>query len=298
MENFQFSYPRYLQAKRSVDQRARSVHVWTRFIDVLRDNSGSGIRILEVGGGTGSTLQRLLAALEREDISSIEYTFVEKEPDNVAVAISSVKKWATNRGNSVEETSNILQWNGGTVSETTLRFVTTDLFQFTPRATRESYDAIIAQSVFDLLDVRAALKQLATLLDSSGFWYLPMHFDGLTAFEPTIDPRLDQRIVELYHESMRDPYTGRRLLNELRDAGSELREVEGSDWIVFGNEGEYPENEEYFLQCILYFIRQEVLDTSIMEEHKFTKWISERRQQIETGSLLYLAHQIDILAQK
>lgn len=59
---FVMDYVRYLQAKRSVDDRAINPDVLHTFIRSLRDRPASKneLRVLEVGAGIGAMLERLL----------------------------------------------------------------------------------------------------------------------------------------------------------------------------------------------------------------------------------------------
>jgi len=296
-----YSYPRYLDAKRTVDARALNRRVWTRFVERLSDRS-SPLEVLEVGGGVGATVQRIVEALEGVSPGRLRYTFVDIEPENVDTARDRLHEWAERRGYTVSKGAQ-QTWTDGPM-EVSVRFVTDDLFDVASTHAPGTFDALVAQAVFDLLDVPAALRALRPLLRPEGLWYLPIHFDGVTAFEPSLDSSLDARIECLYHESMNAPdddaagrHCGRRLLTQLPDAGLPLLDAGSSDWIVLPRDGEYPGDEAYFLHHILHFVEAELAGHPDLDASAFADWLQTRRRQIHEGALIYVAHQLDVLAQ-
>jgi len=298
-DHFSFSYPRYLEAKTTVDDRSLNRRVWTSFLSQLASVSDVPA-ILDVGGGTGATLLRVLNAITQRSIDQIDYTLIDPEPANVSAAADNLSGWAeahdwTHRsdGGRHQLTEN------GDSGRVTVRFLNDGLFSHAEEARGGTYDAIVAQAVLDLFDVADAVQALNPCLRSGGIWYLPIHFDGLTALEPVIDASLDHAILERYHETIPTPQSGRALLTALPNAGAHLHAVGASDWIVHGREGAYPGDEAYFLKCILQFIHKEV---SRFDDSSFSlspsEWMRRRHQQLDEGTLIYLAHQLDICAVK
>ena len=55
-----YSFPRYLAAKKSVDDRALNRRVWETLAQSLPAASPAPLRVLEVGAGIGTMLERLL----------------------------------------------------------------------------------------------------------------------------------------------------------------------------------------------------------------------------------------------
>lgn len=298
-----YNYPRYLRAKKTVDARALNHRVWTEFLDVLTDGSSSEIRILEVGGGVGATAERIIEAVEDRSVDVLDYTFVDVNPDNVKAAQSSLRRWAREKGYTVSGQES-QRWTDGCI-EISIQFVTADLFKYADSYDGDSHDAIVAQAVLDLYPIPKVFRRLRPLLHTRGLWYLPIHFDGVTAFEPPVDPALDARIERLYHESMRTDtgqetvrdgaHCGRRLLTHLRNANPTLLEAGASDWVVFSRKSGYPHDESYFLHHILHFVETELSGHPDLKPGAFAEWLDERRRQIENGDLIYVAHQLDVL---
>ena len=298
-----YSYPRYLEAKKTVDARALNRRVWSRFVDELEASSAPPVRVLEVGGGVGATVERVVEALEPRTTDALHYTLVDIEPDNVEAARGGLRAWAERRGYNVSGGTPQV-WTGGPV-EGTVRVVSADLFDVAGAYEGPPHDAVIAQAVLDLLSIPDALGALAPLLAPEGLWYLPIHFDGVTALEPQVDSDLDARVERLFHESMADPsldgkragaHCGRRLLRHLHDSDAALLEAGSSDWVVVPQDGGYPGDEAYFLHHILHFIETELTGHPELDAEAFAEWVATRRRQVETGELIYIAHQLDTLA--
>ncbi len=291
---------RYLTAKKSIDGRALNHRVWSRFVEEL--GGVSSLRILEVGAGVGATVERIVTALDVRTGPSLRYTLVDRNPAVLDTASSELRTWAEQQGFEVTGRSpQVWSANGESVA---LEFVTADLYDFAAAHNGGRFDAIVGQALFDLLRIPDAIQALRPLLRDRGLWYLPIHFDGVTAFEPPHESGLDGRIETLYHESMTTDHddgragdqSGRRLLTHLRDAGSTLLEAGGSDWIVWPQDGDYPADEAYFLYHILHFIENELRGHPALDDDAFADWLSDRRRQIHEGRLTYIAHQLDVLA--
>lgn len=300
-----YSYPRYLTAKKTVDARALNRRVWSHFVEHLTETA-KPVRVLEVGGGVGATVQRIVDALEPRDAEALCYTVVDIEPANVETARDSLRTWAEERGYSVSGHQSQV-WTNGPL-DVSIAFQTADLFNLADDHEGPPFNALVGQAVFDLLHISDAHSALDPLLGPGGVWYLPIHFDGVTAFEPPVDPDLDARVERLFHESMQGPaegpdersgaHCGRRLLTHFREADTTLLEAGASDWVVFSQDGTYPGNEAYFLHHILHFVETELADHPELDATAFSDWIATRRHQVETGELTYVAHQLDVLAQK
>lgn len=307
--SFEFDYARYLSAKTSVDGRALDRRVWGTFTDHLNrcsERSTHPVRVLEVGGGVGATIPRLMSACRG---TSLDYTMVELEPSNVQATREALETWT--RGNDVTlsesgDTTLRLSYDETTVD---VELIQADMFEFLDRDVSSYYTAVIGQALFDIVDLPYAVQLLVRHLEPGGMCYAPVHFDGLTAFEPPIgeegsDSTLDERVVRLYHASMRRQDTdgarsGRDLLTAFRSNGVPIVAAGGSDWIVLGDADDgYPDEEAYFLQCILHFVEDELSEHPDVNTDDLTRWLNTRRAQIADGKLIFISHHLDVLAQR
>lgn len=67
-----------------------------------------------------------------------------------------------------------------------------------------------------------------------------------------------------------------------------------SDWIVRPSNSGYSADERYFVGRILDFV-EEAIDESTDRVPELENWLSIRREHLAEGTLLYVAHQYDIL---
>src|SRR6516162_1239907 len=96
-----YSLTRYLAAKQSVDDRALNWQVWHRLVAALpRAATEQPLRILEVGAGIGSMVERLLAG---DVLTHAAYTAIDKAPALIAEARRRLPHWARERRFRVDE---------------------------------------------------------------------------------------------------------------------------------------------------------------------------------------------------
>jgi len=302
----EYTFVRYLSSKKSVDDRALNEHVRRCLIDTLRSRYARRLEVLELGAGIGTMIERFLAW---EAASRFTYTALDLEVDLVAEAERRAAQRASNAGFAVERPSpgeiRIVHDDCDAV----LRFEQSDLFDFLKR-TRDHgrWDLLIANAFLDLVDVRTVIPQLAEFLAPEGLCYFTINFDGATIFQPDIDPELDRLIEALYHQTMDtrviagrqagESRTGRRLFGALRAAGMEVLAAGPSDWVVFAGPDGYPEDEAYFLHHIVDTVRMALEHNPKLDPSRFSDWIDRRHKQIEEGSLVFIAHQLDFLARR
>jgi predicted O-methyltransferase YrrM len=200
--NMVYDFPRYLAAKKTVDNRALNGHVW----QMLRQQMPPQPNILEIGAGIGTMVERLA---EQRFISSANYTAIDSQPENITTAQQRLADLPAG-------------------IQLTLEAI--DLFEFMERERgKRPYNLLIAHAFLDLMDIPAMLPQLFALLEPGGLFYFSINFDGVTTLEPAIDPVLDAQIEQLYHQTMDersvngrpsgDSQSGRHLFTHLRQAG-------------------------------------------------------------------------------
>jgi predicted O-methyltransferase YrrM len=301
-----YSFARYLSAKKSVDDRALNQHVWQRLGAALpRTTTEQPLHILEVGAGLGTTVERLYAS---GMLTNALYTAIDLEPTLIAEARRRLPQWAAAQGLQVQQHCQAqihMQRPGQDIRIATEAI---DVFHFIDREQgQRTWDLLIAQALLDLVDVPTTLPALFSLLRPGGLLYCPITFDGGTVFEPEIDPEFDAAVEACYHQTMDqrllagapsgDSRTGRHLFAHLRAAGAEVLAAGSSDWVVFAGPNGYAADEAYFLHFIIHTVHTALTGHPDLDAEHFTAWIAQRHAQIEQGTLVYIAHQLDLLGQ-
>lgn len=288
----EYSFPHYLLAKQSVDDRALNKEV----VNAMRSRIPQGpIRIIEVGAGIGTMVKRLVSW---DVIRRAEYVLVDEMAENIEYAAAWIPRWAAESGLSVEGSGGHPVRVFDQARDIRIRFERADVFDFIKKNKRPA-DLLIAHAFLDLLPMPESLTRLFTLTNSLA--WLTLNFDGVTCLEPVIDAELDERIEWLYHRSMNerptggDSKSGRHLFTHLQNMGAETLAAGSSDWVVHGTKGTYPADEAYFLNFILHFFEESLAGNRDLDTIAFADWIKERRAQVERGELVYIAHQMDFL---
>lgn len=262
---------RYLDGKRTVDDRSLS----RRVIDQLCSSLPDQPSIFEAGCGTGVTVPRLTDW----GITDADYVGVDTSAELVREASS---RWAD-------------EHSGGTDTRT-VQFETGDALDAIEH--RPPQDLLIAQQFLDLVDIDRALDVFTNALRPGGLAYFPLTFDGISIFEPA-HPE-DEAMMAAYHDSMDqrpngNSKAGRHLATALRELPGELLAMDSADAIVRPQGGSYPADEQYVLETILDFVAEEIPTRAVPARDE---WLSTRREQIEKGELLYVAHRYDLLYRK
>ena len=292
-------FVRYLASKKSVDDRALNQQVWEQLVVNLKDID-QPIRILEIGGGIGTMIERLL---ERDVLKNALFTLLDEQAENIAEARRRLPAWAEKEGFHVSWDNQVLVlWKSG--CEIQISFLTEDLFNFlSHRNPADKYDLLIAHAFLDLVDIPATLPILFDLLQSEGLFYFTINFDGETILEPKIPD--DAQIIDRYHQTMDarmingklsgDSRAGRHLFTHLKNAGGEILSAGSSDWVVFANQNGYPADEAYFLRFIINTIHNALPADGEIAQDRIDTWTGTRKSQITARTLVYIAHQLDFL---
>mgnify|MGYP001441075426 CR=1 FL=1 len=281
--SFTPSFPRYLAAKKTVDDRALNAHVWHSMAQAV--TALGSAHVLEVGAGIGTMVERWH---ERGLWPPVSYTAVDANPENVAVA--------------QERLASLF-------ASAPLTVTAVDVFDFiAQKQGRQTWDVLLAHAFLDLLDVPTALPGLFSLLRPGGLFYFTLNFDGATILQPAIDPAFDAKIEALYHRTMDerrvngrvsgDSQTGRHLFASLRRLGTEILAAGSSDWVVFAGPDGYPADEAYFLHFIIHTLHEALRGHPELDKTYFDAWIAHRHAQIDAGELVYIAHQLDFVGRK
>jgi SAM-dependent methyltransferase len=299
-----YSFTRYLAAKKSVDDRALNQHVWRCLTRTLPAGTPAvPLRVLEVGAGIGTMVERLV---EWGVLHHAVYTAIDADPETILESRRRLPAWMLAHGfSALEHTPTRQRFRRGEdviVVETEA----VDLQRFVIGTQgRRAWDLLIAHAVLDMLDIPTALTSLMALLRPGGLLYMTIAFDGASILQPEIDPALDEQIETLYHQTMDqrrvagqpagDSRSGRHLFGHLRAAGAELLDAGSSDWVIFAGPDGYPDDEAYFLHFIVHTMGNALRGHPQLDPGRFARWVADRHTQIEQGSLVYIAHQLDFL---
>lgn len=286
------SFQRYLLSKQTVDDRALNKDV----VNMLRVHlPPEPVSVIEVGAGIGTMLKRLV---EWNVMCAGEYVMVDEQDENIDFAREWIPQWAAAAGLSVERLARDEIRICDQSRDIRIRLECADVFDFI-QSNRTPADVLIANAFLDLLPLPESLHGLFSLTNELA--WLTINFDGMSTLQPVIDPALDSHIERLYHATMDmrptggDSLTGRKLFEHLRSSNAEILSAGASDWVVYANNGNYQADEKYFLQFILHFFETSLVDCREIDVRTLQGWLAQRREQIECGEMVYIAHQMDFL---
>ena len=332
MPTLEEKYPRYLATKRSVDDRAIDRRVCDRLAAKLADTDR--LCVLDIGGGIGATLERLVRWDTLPAEAAIEYTMVDVRPANAETARRRTREWASAAGYAVTEADGADGSNAANAGETSrdrgadgqggarlrieageraieVAFVVADAFAFVDRG--GPWDLLVGQAFLDLFDLKKVVGPLLSAVAPGGYWYFPLTFDGGTVLEPPVEGGLSDRIERAFHEHIDrgggDSRAGRHLLaafgttstssptDVLGTPETEIIAAGSSDWVVLPRDGEYPDREGEFLRFIVDTVAEALANDDLVDlpSETLTEWREDRRKRIEAGELVYIAHQVDVL---
>lgn len=275
-------FARYLAAKRALDDRSLNAHV-TGALRRELDRLSHPIEVLEIGAGIGSTVERMA---REEALRGARYTAIDVDPACVAEARRRL---------------------ASTPLPFSLELTAVDLETFAEKHDgKRSWDLLTAHAFMDLVDLERTVPQLVRLVRSGGLLLFTLTFDGVTVFEPVFEPDLDARIESAYHRTMDerrisgrrsgDSHSGRRLLTELRRCGASLLAAGASDWVVFAGSEGFDDDERYFLHTIVDTVATAV--EGAIPADALQRWHEARRGQVDDDTLVFVAHQLDVLARR
>ncbi|WP_066416239.1 hypothetical protein [Halorubrum aethiopicum] len=267
-----YAHARYLEAKRSVDDRALHRPTLDRLRAALADRS-TPLRVVEVGCGTGTMLRRLLEWGVLPD--EVVYRGYDLREGTLDRAVDELGRWADDAGYAVDlddetgddpETTRGVRLDGPGGSSVTATFAAADAVEVARRTDAE-YDLLVGCAFLDLVDLDRALDPLLGFVPG-GLAYFPITFDGETFLAPAlgdgerereregeeVDEATERAVLDVYHATMDAPdrpggsRTGRELFAALPAAGGEVVAAGGSDWLVTPP---YPADEAYFLHHLV-----------------------------------------------
>jgi len=303
---FTFRYPKYLAAKKSIDDKALNRHVF----ETLKRNSPEQskekpLKIIEIGAGIGTMIERLI---EWDFLRYAHYTAIDINEENVLALPQRLANFADEPGLTFEttgENSNELVLRNQK-SKIKITPVCSDFREFLDDASHQHHwDLVIAHAVLDILPLNESLEHILAGLQQRGLFWFTLNYNGVTRFEPTIDPDLDRSVEQLYNRSMDrrkiqtgGSQTGQKLFSAIPTSGGEILAAGSSDWVLSTSDSEFIADEQYFLRCILQMVYESVSGTKELSSAKLDDWRQQRLHQIQEGSLTYIAHQLDFCGNK
>jgi len=300
----QFSLESYLRAKVSVDARAFNQGEWDQLVHQIRQAPQKRIQGMELGGGIGTKAKKFIDQFEQKKGS---YLIVEQNPSLMKMAKSNLVDWADEMESDVNDQPDASIAFRVKKGNWTISFLQLDIQSWMAiQNETEFLDVVIGHAILDLLDSRRLFKDIYPLLSKEAVLYFPINYDGLSIFEPVVQARLDEEIWRTYNQSMDqrvidgkisgDSQSGRHLFGNLENAGLKVISAGSSDWLVFPKDRQYIGEEGHFLNHIINTIENELSDHPLLDQRKFRDWIRLRKEQVLSGKLIYMAHQIDVLA--
>ncbi|MGM0605449.1 MAG: class I SAM-dependent methyltransferase [Halobacteriota archaeon] len=329
-----YSFTRYLEAKRTVDDRALHRPTLERVRTELHRTAADQtdpIRILDVGVGVGTMLDRLI----EWDVlppGAVEYVGVDRDAACIELARRRARSrrtatngQATNGKATPESPLSIRESTDGGDVRLTVRYVLGDAIQYA--ADSPAVDLLVGMAFLDLIDLPDGVTRLTSALESTGLAYFPITFDGETVFRPVADPAFERRLLGAYHATMDRgdrggaSDTGRRLFDIAGACGLDVVSAGGSDWVVHpvsidgrpdrratgDNEPPhtasigYPDDEAYFLHYIVNTVERALEEFRTdaagepIDADRLAAWADRRHAQIQSATLTYIAHQYDVL---
>ena len=294
MEIFDTRFIEYLEAKRSIDDRSLHLRVWTTFLQGLEDLRRFGLlEVADLGAGIGTMCERVFGSLKTASfgIEGIRYHLVDENPILLEVAgrriLASCFPDSGSLPDSVQlHTGDAVAW-------------------LAPSLT---FKAFLANAFLDLVDIPLVLDRAFERLEAGGLAYLTINYEGLTDFIPALES--DNEVLRRYNDSMREwkgsyrgtDKSGGRILGYLLDRGYPILETGASDWVVTPHQNSsgatgYTREEGVFLRAILDMVEDSVSQSGC-DPVLLSEWLNIRRKQVEEGTLVYIAHQLDILTGK
>ncbi|WP_318567890.1 hypothetical protein [Salinigranum marinum] len=296
-------FQQYLSAKETVDDRALDRRVLDRVREDLRTSASP--RVLEAGAGTAAFCRRLLGW---DDVPDCTYVAVDTDADLLATGCELLLARAQDVGFEARVVDPAAADLGFSLDNPEFTHVATLRLRGPARidvhlvagdalgvAARGTWEFIVAQAFADLL-TPGGVERLVSGVDRGGV-YLPITFDGGTAFAPSHPD--DGAVVDAYHATMVDDSgerlgatAGRRLLTLLPELGVGLDAVGGSDWVVSPLGGAYPADESYFLRVVVDTVADAV-DGHVAPE-TIDAWLETRRREREENRLHFVARNLDL----
>ena len=329
-----YSDRRYLASKKTVDDRALNKDVLARLRTELSLQAESPVRVLEIGGGLGTMVARLV---DWNVLPRADYELVDADAHLLDDARDWLAAWAKPTGYVLDDSADGVRIRSA-CADVSLTFVRAEIGEYlnrdpasppadglvsgrsgsppadglvSGRSGSPPADLLIANAFMDLVDVPTVLPGLLRRVAPGGLCWFSINYDGETILLPEHSD--DATFMRVYNRSMDerirfgrpagDSKTGRRMFHHLARAGATVLAAGASDWVVHPQAREspasgnaYEADEEYFLHHIIHTIEEELERHAEIEPQALSRWGALRHDQARRGELVYVAHQLDFVA--
>lgn len=277
-----YTVRRYLDAIRSVDDRALSPRLLERLDHTLTDTSEPWV--LSIGAGLGAMVTRLLDRGILPDAT--RYTAIERDPELAAIARDRLRAMGT------EQSPNTVAVDRAD-KRVTVTVETGDGFA---ALDRRKWDGVITQAFNDIDNLTAEIQRVTAGLTPEGAWYIPVAFDGVTGFAPAAP--LDDEIEESYHQHLDTAggtsHLGRRLITAIAGTDHRLIAIDSADRVITPTTDGYPAAEADVLRHIVESIRESLAGTDL-DDSRLNTWVTRRHTEIDRAELVYVTHGLALL---
>jgi hypothetical protein len=274
-----FDYVQYLDVKKSIDDRSLNQNVWKHFSSWLKkeSNQKDKLKLLEIGAGIGTMIERLL---EAGLLRNCHYIALEPEDSFKEAASSRLESWANQHAyDFIANDVGLWEIQNNDI-QITVEWLKADADQVNKLFDNESFDLILSHAVIDLLPVPKIMPVILEKLKKQGGFYFSLNFAGETVFFPAYEN--DSIIAEKYHADMDKRFpgldwqpskTGGSLGGWLDNYGCQQIVEGASDW-------ELASVDHLFIKNILDTINKALDGLPDLEE-----WIKTRYLELDKGVL-------------
>ena len=291
-------FAEFLAAKFALDERSLNAEVRSLFLQCLRDMPS--LECLDVGAGTGATVQRLLRWRPSQPW---RLTALDRDEGLIEVAREATRRMLAASDRQPVGAGEALRSEDGRIE---VIFATCELGAHRPRS---CYDVVTAHAVLDLVALAPTLDAFARWLRPGGLLYTSINCDG----EPQIWPRYHDDGFELallgcYTTSMEQrqvdglrsggAYCGRLLAALLPQEGFVLVAQGSSDWDIRPRFGAYRDRDQACLSALLDLICKEGRSSGRFEEEALQRWRGDRMRMLQACELALRIPNRDLLARR
>jgi len=282
--NETFDYVKYLDVKKNIDDRSLNITVWDRFTNwILSQNQlDSSLKVLEIGAGIGTMIERLL------DASLLKYChYIALEPESSFKNAAKLRlmTWAGAQGASFEIKPEGSWQLHGMELDVTIEWVKAEADKIDQLFANENFDLILSHAVIDLLPVPEIMPKILNKLKQDSCFYFSVNFSGETKFLPSDESDAD--IANNYHKDMDARFpgldwqpsrTGEALPIWLENYGCKKVIRGKSDWNL-GSKNHDAE-DALFIENIL-----DTIQKALKDMPGLNVWLAKRYRQLEQEQL-------------